>query len=71
MLIYEKSREGRALSLLPACDVPEYSFGEKDLREKPLRLPQMGEVDVTRHYAELAKKRTESMTDFIRWAPAL
>ncbi len=56
MLIYEKSREGRALSLLPACDVPEYSFGEKDLREKPLRLPQMGEVDVTRHYAELAKK---------------
>ena len=56
MLIYEKSRDGRGCSLLPACDVPEYAFDEKDLREKPLRLPQLPEVDLTRHYTELAHK---------------
>lgn len=56
MLIFEKSRDGRAVSLLPACDVPEYTFEEKELREKPLHLPQLPEVDLTRHYTELAKK---------------
>ena len=56
MLIYEKSREGRGCSLLPACDVPEYTFEEKDLREQALRLPQLPEVDLTRHYTELAHK---------------
>ena len=56
MLIYEKSRDGRGCSLLPACDVPEYAFDEKDQREKPLRLPQLPEVDLTRHYTELAHK---------------
>ena len=56
MLIYEKSRPGRASSLLPACDVPEYTLSEKDLREKPLRLPEVPEVDLSRHYTELAKK---------------
>ena len=56
MLIYEKSREGRGCSLLPACDVPEYAFEEKDLREKPLRLPQVPEVELSRHYTELAHK---------------
>lgn len=56
MLVFEKSRPGRGISALPACDVDVRLPEEKDLRQMPLHLPEMAEVDLSRHYTELAKK---------------
>lgn len=54
-LIFEKSVQGRGCSVLPELDVPEISFGEFE-RERELRLPQMSETDISRHYTELANR---------------
>ena len=56
MLVFEKSRAGRGMSMLPACDVEIKKPGEKDARQKELHLPQMSENDLSRHYTEPAKK---------------
>lgn len=55
-LIFETSRPGRKNILLPACDVPVYQLPEQKQRNLPLRLPEVVEVDLSRHYTELAKK---------------
>ena len=56
MLIFEKGKEGRGLSLLPACDVETVLPGEKDRRELALHMPSLSENELSRHYTELAKK---------------
>lgn len=56
MLIFEKSKAGRGIDVLPTCDVPLVEVGEKDARQSALHLPEVSEVDLTRHYTELAKK---------------
>ncbi|MDK2808459.1 MAG: glycine dehydrogenase subunit 2 [Clostridiales bacterium] len=56
MLIFEKGREGRGLSLVPDCDVPTVLPKEEDIREKTLHLPTLSETDISRHYTELEKK---------------
>lgn len=56
MLIFEKSRPGRGISALPKCDVDVYTLPEDDMRESDLHLPEVAEVDLSRHYTELAKK---------------
>ncbi len=56
MLIFEKSRPGRGCSILPPCDVDVYTPSEKDQRTAPLHLPELAEVDIERHYTELAGK---------------
>ncbi|MCC8079506.1 MAG: aminomethyl-transferring glycine dehydrogenase subunit GcvPB [Oscillospiraceae bacterium] len=53
-LIFERSRAGRGLSLLPECDVPKAEFDAAFLRESAPRLPEMSEVELGRHYTELA-----------------
>ena len=50
-LIFELGTEGRGLSLMPACDVPEYTLPEE--RTAPLRLPHVSENELTRHYTAL------------------
>lgn len=55
-LIFEKSVEDRQLSLLPELDVPEYSLDEGLTRETPPQLPEMAEIDISRHYTQLAKR---------------
>ena len=50
-LIFEKSREGRGLSILPPGDVPRTALPQALCREAPLRLPQVAECDIDRHYA--------------------
>lgn len=50
MLIFEKSRPGRELSLLPPCDVDEVLPEEKDRRGLALPLPEMSETQLSRHY---------------------
>lgn len=56
MLIFEKSKEGRHLSLLPALDVPAAGLKREDERQQALRLPEVSENELSRHYTELAKK---------------
>lgn len=55
-LIFEKSRQGRGSVLLPACDVPEVALSEELQRESALRLPELSETEVSRHYTALAKR---------------
>ncbi len=52
-LIFEKSVAGRHSDLLPACDVSPVELPAGLRREKALRLPEMAEIDVSRHYTEL------------------
>lgn len=61
-LIFEKSREGRGCSVLPACDVPVAEIPACKARDKAPRFPQMAEIDISRHYTELMK-RTHGVND--------
>lgn len=54
-LIFEISRDGRGQSFLPECDVPKL-MPDAPLREAPLRLPEVSENDLTRHYQALSKR---------------
>ena len=55
-LLFEKSCEGRYLSLLPPCDVPAVDLPEALKREKAPALPQLSESDLSRHYSALARR---------------
>ena len=44
------------MDIIPACDVPVVEVAQKDARESALHLPEISEVDLGRHYTELAKK---------------
>lgn len=55
-LLFERSRAGRGMDLLPGCDVPEAEFAEGLLRQEASKLPEMAEIDLGRHYTELAKE---------------
>ena len=54
-LVFEKSVENRACTILPKCDVEETRLSENLGRQSPLELPQLSETDVSRHYTELCK----------------
>ena len=55
-LLFERSRAGRGMDLLPGCDVPEADFADELLRQAAPKLPEMAEIDLGRHYTELAKE---------------
>ncbi|HJD97358.1 aminomethyl-transferring glycine dehydrogenase subunit GcvPB [Mailhella massiliensis] len=55
-LLFERSRPGRCESLIPACDVEKAQFSSSRLRAAAPRLPEMAEVDLGRHYTELASQ---------------
>jgi len=61
-LVFEKSRAGRGGQNLPPLDVPETVIPEEFARVSAPRLPEMAEVDISRHYTELAK-RTHGVND--------
>ena len=61
-LIFEIGSEGRKLSLLPECDVPETAVPEKLKRRSELHLPHLSENEISRHYTKLAK-RTHGVND--------
>jgi glycine dehydrogenase subunit 2 len=52
-LIFERSIPGRKCSIIPECDVPVVL--PASLRSEPLRLPELSENDISRHYTELAR----------------
>ena len=61
-LIFERSREGRGCAILPGLDVPADELPEALRRGRKLHLPQIAEVDISRHYTALMK-RTHGVND--------
>ncbi len=55
-LLFELSKDNRRLNLIPPCDVEQVQLDERHLRKEKLNLPQLSEVDLSRHYTELAKQ---------------
>ena len=57
-LIFERSHEGRRAYDLPACDVPinRDDVPEEFRADSDLRLPELGEVDLVRHYTNLSRR---------------
>jgi len=58
-LIFEKSRPGRRALAIPQCDVPEVSMEEvidKKLLRDDVDLPEVGEIDLVRHYTALSRR---------------
>jgi glycine dehydrogenase subunit 2 len=51
----ERSRPGRRAWSLPELDVPEAEIAEEHRRANPPDLPEVSEVDVVRHFTELAQ----------------
>jgi glycine dehydrogenase subunit 2 len=69
-LIFELSRPGRRCHRLPACDVPGgdqplTAFLPADhLSEQPPPLPEVGEIDLVRHYLNLSTRNMCIDTNF-------
>ena len=55
-LLFEKSVSGRHLDLLPKCDVPSCELPDELLRREAPKLPELSEVDLSRHYAQLNRR---------------
>lgn len=55
---FERSREGRRAYDLPALDVPaaNCAIPENMRAESKLDLPELGEVDLVRHYTNLSRR---------------
>ena len=53
-LIFEIGNEGRHLSILNECDVPETEMPSGLKRASKPRLPQLSENEISRHYTKLA-----------------
>lgn len=52
----EKGHPGRALTLLPPCDVPVREPAEAMKRKEVLHLPEVAETELSRHYSKLARR---------------
>jgi len=55
-LIFERSASGRGSALLTPCDVPAVGLPAGMERKQALHLPELAEVDVSRHYTALSKQ---------------
>ena len=55
-LLFERSAEGHGCSLLPETKLPMPELAEGCRRITRPRLPQLSEVELSRHYTELAKQ---------------
>lgn len=55
-LLFEKSIKGRKSSILPACDVELVKPSDHFKRAQELKLPELSENDVSRHYSALERR---------------
>ena len=55
-LVFERSRPGAGTSYFSANDVEICVLPEHLLRETPLRLPELSETQISRHYTKLASE---------------
>jgi glycine dehydrogenase subunit 2 len=58
------SRPGRRASSIPALDVPPADLPEEHVRTEDVRLPEVGERDLVRHYTRLAQRNYGVDTGF-------
>jgi glycine dehydrogenase subunit 2 len=67
-LLFELSHPGRRAHLLPACDVPvgepESLLPATALAGGPPPLPEIGEIDLMRHFVNLSKRNMSIDTNF-------
>src|SRR5256885_14967586 len=67
-LIFELSHPGRRCHLLPACDVPGPSSADllpaSALATTPPPLPEVGEIEVIRHFTNLSTRNMSIDTNF-------
>ena len=63
-LLFERSRSGRKQTLIPDCDVAEFSFDSSLLRTNKPNLPELAEVDLDRHYTALSHETFGVNTGF-------
>ena len=55
-LSFERSIPGRRGVCIPRSAAPSAAISDALLRKTPLRLPELGETDVSRHYSELEQQ---------------
>jgi len=55
-LSYEKSRPGRRAISFDALDVPQATLPQELLRAEAAALPELGELDVVRHFTHLSQR---------------
>lgn len=55
-LVFELSRPGRRCVFLPQSETPSYDIPEHFRKEDSIRLPEVAEIDLVRHYIGLSKK---------------
>src|SRR5437660_344567 len=64
-LIFEVSRPGRRCHRLPACDVPaDPGLPADALADAPPPLPEVGEIDLVRHFVNLSTRNMAIDTTF-------
>src|SRR5205085_3027062 len=66
---FELSHPGRRCHLLPACDVPaskklDQLIPAEALAERPPELPEVGEIDLIRHFTNLSTRNMSIDTNF-------
>ncbi|MDR1814794.1 MAG: aminomethyl-transferring glycine dehydrogenase subunit GcvPB [Tannerella sp.] len=55
-LLFEISRKGHKSALIPEADTPVYELPEAFKRSTPVRLPELSETEISRHYTKLMKR---------------
>ncbi len=68
-VIFELSKSGRRCHRVPACDVPASKplrelIPQEHLADKPPPLPEVGEIDLIRHYTNLSARNMSIDTNF-------
>src|SRR6516164_6099176 len=67
-LLFEISRPGRRCQRIPACDVPARDVKAllpvEMIADAPPPLPEIGEIDLVRHYVNLSKRNMSIDTNF-------
>jgi glycine dehydrogenase subunit 2 len=68
-VIFELSKSGRRCHKLPACDVPSSKplselIPQDQLADQPPPLPEVGEIDLIRHYTNLSARNMSIDTNF-------
>ena len=67
-LLFEMSHAGRRCHRLPPCDVPKTDMSRllpaEALADAPPPLPEIGEIDLIRHYVNLSKRNMAIDTNF-------
>src|SRR5262245_1729307 len=66
-LLFELSHSGRRCHRLPACDVPNHADGllpRDAVADSPPPLPEIGEIDLIRHFVNLSKRNMSIDTNF-------